>query len=658
MTSRTSSLPVAAFTLVLAWSVGASAQDPPAQAPPEPPAAQAEPPPQPPVAAQEPPAPEAIEVTVEGVKHPPSVSSLTRAEVRQLPGAFGDPFRAIEILPGVTPIVSGLPFFYVRGAPPGNVGYFLDGVRVPYLFHVAAGPSVVHPAIVERVDLYAGGYPARHGRYAGAIVSAEAAEPRADWHGEGNIRLVDVGALVEGGFADGRGTALAGGRYSYTAGLFSLISPEITLDYRDYQARVSYDLTDNDRISLFAFGSYDFLSSTENDIETVLFGSEFYRIDGRYDVRLPRGGKLRAAVTWGFDRTVVADGRNTRDMSLGSRFELTQPIRDNLTLRGGLDVQHDMYSAEPQLYVDPDDPDTQDFNALFSPRTDAAMGAWVDVVWQMFPHFTVTPGIRLDAFFSNGASAISADPRLAVVVDVHDRVRLLHSFGVAHQTPSFIVPIPGLAVANLNGGLQRSLQAAAGVEVDLPLSAIATVSVFDSVFLNMSDTLGVRPPGNDATQVPRSLGGAKGIEVYVRRSLSSKIGGFVSYTFSRSTRTIDGYTFPAAFDRSHVFHTALGYDLGRGWRAGARFSIYSGSPVLQPPAGIVTPADFRPSDPERDPVFYRLDFRLEKKWRIINDLAWISFVVEMLNATLNTETINGNEVGPVTIPSIGLEGGF
>ncbi|HTJ82972.1 MAG TPA: hypothetical protein VL400_14730, partial [Polyangiaceae bacterium] len=67
----------------------------------------------------EPPPSSPLDVTVAGVKKPPSVSSLTRAEVRALPGAFGDPFRAIEILPGVTPIVSGLPFFYVRGAPPG-----------------------------------------------------------------------------------------------------------------------------------------------------------------------------------------------------------------------------------------------------------------------------------------------------------------------------------------------------------------------------------------------------------------------------------------------------------------------------------------------------------------------------------------------------------
>ncbi|MBW2529105.1 MAG: TonB-dependent receptor plug domain-containing protein [Deltaproteobacteria bacterium] len=603
----------------------------------------------------EPPPPQTIDVFVEGKRFPPSVTSMRRAEVRQLPGAFGDPFRAIEIMPGVTPIVSGLPFFYVRGAPPGNVGYFLDGVRVPYLFHAAAGPSVVHPGIVERVDLYSGGYPARHGRYAGAIVSAETTEPRPDWHGEGVIRLVDAGALVEGGFAGGRGTALLAGRYSYTAALFSLISPEVTLDYRDYQARISYDVTDRDRLSVFAFGAYDYLSQTTNDIETVLFGSEFYRVDGRYDVRLVGGGRLRTAVTWGFDQTKVADGRNTRDMLGGTRIELDRPLSDTLTLRGGMDLQLDDYSADPRPYADPDDPDTQAFNALFPPRSDVATGAWMDVVWQLDPRLELTPGVRFDMFYSNGEKAVSADPRLALTVKVTDEVRLLHALGVAHQPPAFIVPVPGLAVASLSGGLQRSLQASSGIEVDLPWDMTASATVFDGVYLNMSDSIGVRPPGDDTTQLPRSLGSAKGLELYLRRSLTKRLGGFISYTLSRTTRSIDGYKFPAAFDRSHVLHSAVGYDFGRGWQAGTRFSLYTGAPVLRPPSGA--PELYRPSSPPRDPPFYRLDFRLEKKWRIA-DTGWISFVVEMLNATLNTETVNDNVVGPVTIPSLGVEGGF
>jgi TonB family protein len=601
----------------------------------------------------EPQAPAVIDVVVEGVKHPPSVTSLRRAEVRQLPGAFGDPFRAIEIMPGVTPIVSGLPFFYVRGAPPGNIGYFLDGVRVPYLFHAAAGPSVVHPGIVERVDLYSGGYPARHGRYAGAVVSAEATEPNPEWHGEGVLRLVDVGGLVEGGFHEGRGTALLAGRYSYTAGVFSLISPEITLDYRDFQSRVTYDITDHDRVSLFSFGAYDFLSSTKNDIETVLFGTEFYRVDARYDARLPGGGNIRTAVTWGFDRTQVADGRNTQDMLYGTRVELSRPLDDNVTLRAGLNLQHDDYSADDPQYVDPDDPGTQAFKDLFPPRHDAAAGGWFDLKLRLGA-LEAIPGVRLDTFYSNGATAVSADPRFATIVHLTDDVRVLHALGLAHQPPSFIVPIPGLEVANLSGGLQRSLQTSAGLEIDLPWETTASVTAFDVLFMNMTDSIGVGQNDNADSLIPRSEGSAKGVEVYLRRSLSKRIGGFISYTFSRSTRTVGDIKFPAAFDRTHVLHSAVGFDLSRGWRTGTRFSIYSGAPLRSTPEGG-EPIDV--SDPPRDPVFYRLDFRIEKKWQLMGSV-WLSVVLEMVNATLNTETIDGNEVGPITLPSIGLEGGF
>ena len=158
------------------------------------------------------------QVTVRGERVEPGRSAtLSRTEVRQIPGTFGDPFRAIEIMPGVTPVVSGLPFFFIRGAPPGNVGYFLDGVRVPLLFHVGIGPSAVHPALISRVDLYPGGYPARFGRFSGGIVSGEVAPPATEAHGEGNLRLFDVGALAETPIANGKGAVLLGGRYSYTA---------------------------------------------------------------------------------------------------------------------------------------------------------------------------------------------------------------------------------------------------------------------------------------------------------------------------------------------------------------------------------------------------------------------------------------------------------
>ena len=92
-------------------------------------------------------------------------------ELVKTPGSLGDPFRAIESLPGVPSVRWPAPIYVVRGANPGNTGFFLDDLRVPALFHLALGPSVIHPYFFDSVDFYPGGYPARYGRYVAGIVA-------------------------------------------------------------------------------------------------------------------------------------------------------------------------------------------------------------------------------------------------------------------------------------------------------------------------------------------------------------------------------------------------------------------------------------------------------------------------------------------------------
>lgn len=596
------------------------------------------------------------EVVIEGTKLPPTVTSLSKVEVRELPGAFGDPFRAIEILPGVTPIVSGLPFFYVRGAPPGNVGYFLDGVRVPYLYHVGLGPSVIHPGMVDRVDLYPGGYPARFGRFAGGIVSGETAEPRHDFHGEGNIRLFDAGALVESGFADGKGSILLGGRYSYTALIVSLIAKDVQLDYRDFQARITYDVTDKDRLTAFSFGAYDLLGQKQNGILNILFGAEFYRLDLRWDHTFAKNTVMRYAVTLGWDQTHIADQRNATDKSLGSRLELSHEISKRTTFRAGVDFVLDAYQAALPTYADPENPDTQRFAALFPPRNDLAGGVWSDFVFKPDDNVEITPGVRADFFKSGTATKQAVDPRLSMRFKVSKDVSIIHAYGLAHQPPSFFVPVPGLAPGSLGHGLQTAFQTSAGVEVSLPWEVTGTVTGFHNAFFGMTDAIGSSNRGFDAAlEDIRASGRAFGGELFLRKRLTKNLGGFLSYTISRSTRTLDGRTYPATFDRTHVASLAVAYDLGRKWRIGTRFVFYTGAPKVVQQHGLLAPPPTL--SPDRDPAFYRVDLRLEKRWNF-GEKMWLSFVVEFLNATLHKEVVQGQEIGPVTIPSIGVEGGF
>ena len=662
------------------------------------------------------PAPAPDEVQVHGRRGTKSgQTTFGGQEVRQVPGAFGDAFRVMEALPGVTPLVSGLPFFFVRGAPPGNNGYYIDGIRVPLLYHVGAGPSVIHPGLIERVDFYPGGYPARYGRFAGGILSGETRRPADQLHGEGNVRLFDAGALLEAPIADGQGTVLVAGRYSYTAALISLAAPQAVLQYWDYQARATWRLGPKDTIGLFAFGSYDFFGNKKSNGETETgLATQFHRLDARWDHELPNHGKMRLAATLGSDATGTQDLAGVRDRMVGARLYVEQPTGENVILRGGADVTLDHYDLELDK-----NPKTASTNAAqYPPRNDLVMGLHLDAVIQAADAWEITPGLRVDMFESirmlgavsrleqrhgaNGAVP-SIDPRLLSRLRLSKAVTLVSTFGISHQPPAFFVPVPGLQLGRLSDGLQTSIQASQGVEVALPWAFTLTPTLFYHRYLGLTDfatTCGINQSSasenGDGTDCidKRVTGRTLGFEMLLRRSLTKKLTGWVSYTLSRTTRgtnfasfdlsNLPGFETPRKktvtyaevagdFDRTHVLNVIGAYDLGAGWRAGARFYYYTGRPYSRRVFGYTIP----PYNEERFPDFYRIDARIEKAWHV-GQKGRVAFVVEWLNVTLQKEAINvscgsrtssladavkSNDckfeyIGPVTIPSLGVEGSF
>jgi TonB family protein len=653
--------------------------------------------------------PAVAEVTVKGIRPAAPKMTFRRAEVREIPGTFGDPFRAIEVMPGVTPIVSGIPYFFVRGAPPGNVGYFLDGIRVPLLYHFALGPSVIHPGIVERVDLYSGGYPARYGRFAGGVVAAETTPPADSFHGEGNVRIFDAGALMEGPVL-GSGTLLVAGRYSYTAGILSLVAPEVTLAYWDYQIRGTYALNRRDELGLFAFGAYDMFATENADGSSDGLSSQFHRVDARWDRRIDADTRLRTAMTFGWDRTGNAPTSDVDvsvvDHMFATRFELEHRASSRVLLRAGADAVLDRVvvglrqEVEPQRTESRPDPapmpdpgmmmmpppsepsdESDDLEILLPTRSDVALGLRGDAVVQAERGVTVTPGLRVDFYHSAGASAVGLDPRIAARFDVSPAISLEHSFGVVHQPPSFVIPIPGFELSDLRGGLQRSVQSSAGVEWRLPKEWVGTLTLYQNAFFNLTDILSFVRYGDELEDLgyrSRSLGHSYGLELVLRRPLTRTFGGYFAYTLARSERSLGRLRRPSSFDRTHVFHAAAAYDLGRRWRLGSRLTYYTGNPssvrvgerlVADPGEPSPSPPEPEPPPPlhERAPSFFRVDVRLEKRWLVGNSGAWISFVLEVLNASLSREVVNHEcdhrrctpeEIGPVTIPSIGLEAAF
>jgi len=67
---------------------------------------------------------------------------------------------------------------------------FLFSLSTFVLFHFALGPSIIHPYLIERVDFYPGGYPARLGGYVSGVVTSETVSPPSDLaHASVDVRV-------------------------------------------------------------------------------------------------------------------------------------------------------------------------------------------------------------------------------------------------------------------------------------------------------------------------------------------------------------------------------------------------------------------------------------------------------------------------------------
>lgn len=235
---------------------------------------------------------------------------------------------------------------------------------------------------------------------------------------------------------------------------------------------------------------------------------------------------------------------------------------------------------------------------------------------------------------------------------------------MAHQPAAFPLPIPALTFAQLQRGLQAGYHLSQGVEVPLPGRLTALATGYLHSYTGLVDLAQQCDPDDPRCDPSRSRGRSVGLELLLKRDLGERVGGWISYTLSRSTR--DSFdiarrrykTVLSQFDRTHVFNLVLSLNLGRGWRTGGRYTGYSGVPYS-------TFSELAPPN-ARTPAFHRIDLRIEKRWVKTGGRSF-AFTAEMFNALMMKEAIGitcsgvpqrcvPEEIGPISIPSIGFEG--
>ena len=539
-------------------------------------------------------------------------------EVRRVPGTFGDPVRVIQSLPGAARSPLGPGGLIIRGANPEDSAVYVDGIRIPLIYHLGGFVSVINADLIDSVSYLPGSYGVQYGRTLGGVVDVTTKQEypeqtRLTW----STDLLDSGGLLQGRIGKKKrvGLAMAARRSYIDAVLASVPSllpnPDLVVRPRwyDYQLKLDRLEDGEDELSFFLFGFQDrllastppgFAQGTDPDTQGDL-GTSYttHRAYVKWVHRLGEDWQLRLIPSVGIDGADFALGSETRlyqwQVLAEVRAELLWTPAEPLTVTTGLDFIGGNYWFEAQLPISPESFASYDPLAEREPFSidgrglgggpDAYVRADVRPLSDR-DRLLLSAGVRANVVritdFDNPTplfSVVSLDPRLSGRWQVTDTGALKMAGGVYQQPPlPFEIWRPE---GSTNLGYERAWSTELGWQQRVGEAVQGDVSVY---YKWLDQLIVENPDFEDLTSlyfVNSGVGRIYGMEAILRKAPVGRFFGWISYTLSRSERNDDptatpdetGAIFPGdptrgtwylyELDQTHILTGVAGYDQPR-----------------------------------------------------------------------------------------------
>jgi TonB family protein len=614
-------------------------------------------------------------------------------QARRVAGTQGDVLKIVENLPGVARATAGSGQVVVWGAAPEDTRVYVDGMRIPLLYHYGGFRSVIHSDMVSSVELIPGGYGAQYGRGLGGIVKVDTRAPSSDrLHGSAAVDLIDAAAAATGPVADKVSFAIAGRRSHLNSVLDAVTSKDVSAffpipQYYDGQARVRYQPAKNSFVEVGGMVSSDKVSREVDNSDPAYRKEEnrsldFQRIYLRYDTEVEGGAKVSVMPWVGWDHSTLT-GRfggtptvlEVSSHDYGFRTSYRGRAAPFLTAEVGLDLEAATHAARRvgSVTAPPREGDARVFGQ--PPSDQVNVDTWQTAEGSAAPYIEgdfsllddalhIVPGLRLEPQFNSVSKRVptegvfapvgvytsdtALEPRLAVRYAMSSRVTFKAAFGQYRQAAQ----PEDLSASFGNPTLQssRATQLLFGGAFELS----RTVSLETTVFHTSSSRLTVRNPSSSPL-IAQALtndgeGRSYGAQFLLRRELAKGLFGWVAYTILRSERkdspTSDYRLFD--YDQTHVLTALASYDLGKGFDVGVRGRYATGYPRT-PVVGSyfdTRTASYQPllgdKNSIRIPAFAELDVRVSKRFKLKQSSVELYLDVQNVTNRDNPEEIAYN----------------
>lgn len=622
--------------------------------------------------------------------------SVSIAEVRKVPGTFGDPIRVIGTLPGAARPAFGTGQLIIRGSNPEDTGIYVDGIRIPRIYHLGGYESVIAPELIGDVQYLPGDFGVEYGRSTGGVVNVVSKsdygdQPRLTW----TTDLLDSGGVFTGRFGDHEVGIAARRSYvdallSAVPGVGSIASPVWT----DYQLRYAWKGRSDVDLSFFALGMWDTLkvSLPEGGFGQGSLGDDgiassttAHRLIGRFAWRPSSTIELRVVPSVGVDIDSSSFGgsfaSDTTQWQGSLRAEAAWTPSAHLDGLVGLDAMVGTYDSSAEVptggaggfgALGGGEADTgEDDTDVSSTFTDWSPSVYARVRVRPFAdpeRLVITPGLRLETDVTEQTSAASVDPRLSARWKATKWLAFTAGGGRTTQAPQATdrTELDGTAS---DVTPEHAWSASAGAELTPWDGALRlTATGFGKYMYDLivsGNEFGFGEWSNT------SLGRAYGVEAMAKLEPVHGAFGWVSYTLSRSERKDDedDTWHRYEYDQTHNLVAVAGYHLPWEIDLGAKFQYTTGNPYTQQSAGTfdVDTGRYTPTSAEENgtslPPYYALDLRVEKGFTFKR--AHLGLYVDFLNVVKgdNPEFVLYNydytEVGYVSglpfLPNVGFD---
>jgi TonB family protein len=633
---------------------------------------------------------EEIVVTAPRIKKQVVSVQVQAEQATRVPGTQGDVLKVVENLPGVARSAVGSGALVVWGSAPNETRVYVDGIRVPRLYHDGGYRSIMSSDLVKSVELIPGGYGSPYGRGLGGIVTV-ALRPLDEEgvHGSVAADTIDASASVRAKVSDRLHVAVAA-RKSYLDSVLSAVTSENVGQYVpiprywDGQGRVVYELAQHETLELGGLISSDRTTRSLPNADPSLAtsqttGTDFNRVYLRYEKHLADGSIVEVIPSFGVDYTSLVNQYGNTPTQLTNTTSISQfradwrgPVTKFLRATVGMDAEMMQSSLhrdgsigapprEGDIYVFGQPPPPQ-INSDDWQTTVASVAPYAEGDFAFFDDtLHVVPGARLEPFITStnkmtppppGNPPVSmtreepvVEPRISVRYAFTPEISAKAAYGQYHQAPqpedlSAVFGTPPLALSSAE-------QSLVGTSINMTESLSVEVTGFYSTMSNLTVRSQSESPLIAEALDQSGIGRRYGMQFLLRQQKVGRFFGWVSYTISRSERkdapNLGWRLFD--YDQPHVF-TALGsYDLGLGFDVGARFRFASGYPRT-PVIGAYYDATTDAYEPQfgyhnsiRIPAFYSLDLRVSKRFKIGKTDAEVYLDVQNVTNHGNAEEI-------------------